>query len=55
MFSDVFCIILGQEMVKGRQRAYCFVWLLFTTGTTVLFLATSCLLYTDTMPLMILK
>ena len=38
-------------MVKGRQCAYCFVWLLFTTGTDVLFLATSCLLYSDTVPL----
>ena len=53
MFSDDFCIFLGQEMVKGRQRAYCFVWLLFTTGTDVLFLATSCLLYTDTVPLIL--
>ena len=38
-------------MVKGRQRTYCFVWLLFTTGRDVLFLTTSCLLYTDTVPL----
>ena len=47
MFSDVFCIFLGQEMVKGRQRAYCFVWLLFTILLVQMyyFLATSCLLF----------
>ena len=39
MFSDAFCIFLGQEMVEGRPRTYYFVWLLFTTGTGVLLLS----------------
>ena len=56
MFIVTFFVFqLGQEMVKGRQRAYCFVWLLFTTGTDVLFLATSCQLYIDTVPLIPLR
>ena len=38
-------------MVKGRPHAYILYGYCLQIGTGVLFLATSCLLYTDTVPL----
>ena len=49
--DDVFCIFLGQEKVKGRPHAYILYGYCLQLGTGVLFLATSCLLYIDTVPL----
>ena len=50
-FSDVLCIFLGQEMVKGRPCMYIMYGYCLQLGKGVLFFATSCLLYTDTVHL----